>query len=85
MGFISERIQKAQTAKMVATSLPVSNGLVMWTSEGARFQEWALSQVGTDKSLSGLIGRLVTKINNSQITLIDAQAHFNDALWAGRN
>lgn len=55
---------------------------IMWTREGAQFQERALSMVGTDKSHSKLIGELVTAINNNRISVEQAEKQFNNAIFA---
>lgn len=59
---------------------------VMWSQAGQDFQRWAEPKI-SDKSQSALCGRLVTAINNNEITLADAQIKFmndiNNAQWGG--
>jgi hypothetical protein len=55
---------------------------IMWTREGANFQERALSMIGADKSHSKLIGELVTAINNNRISVEAAERQFNNAIFA---
>jgi hypothetical protein len=59
---------------------PTAQGVCMYTPEGAQFQEACLRRVGGDKSLSGLIGKLVTEINNNRITVAEATAQFAAAI-----
>ena len=67
---LAERNNKSQS--------PASNGTVMYTVEGAMFQERCLNKVN-DKSYSKLIGQLVTLINNKEITVAEAEERFFNA------
>lgn len=69
--------------EQIALRNNTSKTTVMYSREGAQFQEWALSQVN-DKSHSALIGQLVTKINNNQISVDGAVREFNNSIWASR-
>lgn len=76
MSLLSQRLNKVSQS-------PVTSNVIMYTVEGAMFQEKCLSMV-SDKSYSKLIGNLVTAINNKQISVRDAEQQFNDAIWANR-
>lgn len=64
----------------------IDNAVSMYSVEGARFQEDCLKHVTpSNKSVlvnSGLIGELVTAINNNRLTVAEAQRQFNNALFA---
>lgn len=54
---------------------------VMYTAEGADFQEWALSMLDYKGSAAHkMIGSLVTAINNNVLTVKEARSQFVFAL-----
>lgn len=73
---LNERIAKAQNNN--------NSAIKMYSVDGAKFQEYALSLVGSDKSYSGFIGQLVTAINNDKLTVAEATKQINAAIWANR-
>ncbi len=80
---IASRIATAQGKTTSSNNIPAMPA-VMYSPDGAAFQEWALQYVTqANKSvLSPEIGRLVTAINNGQMSRANAEARFTDQVWA---
>lgn len=69
----------ALTAKLAAVRN--NNQQVMYSAEGAQFQEWALNNLDSKGSAAHMmIGKLVTMINNNQISVSDAVAQYSALL-----
>lgn len=53
----------------------------MYSAAGATFQEWAINRLDRKGSTAhSMIGSLVTAINNSQVTVSEAESRFVAAL-----
>lgn len=62
-------------ARLAITPTPVAP--VMYSAEGAMFQEWALSNLDLKGSVAHQsIGRLVTAINNGYKSVTEAKSEF---------
>lgn len=77
---------QSRLSQIYGKSSTTATAPIMWSQAGQDFQRWAEPQI-TDRSQSALCGRLVTAINNCEMSLEAAQLKFsnaiNDALWAG--
>jgi hypothetical protein len=64
-------------ATLSARQSSVQSNVSMYSAEGASFQEWALSRIDFKGSVAHQsIGRLVTDINNKNISVADAKNDF---------
>ena len=69
------------TARLAEINSKQNSTVVMWSADGANFQEWAINNIDYKGSVAHkLIGSLVTAINNNNISVENAKAQFVAAL-----
>lgn len=68
------------TARLNASKIEKTSE-VMYSVDGAKFQEWAINRIDAKGSAAHLsIGKLVTMINNNVITVAEAESKFTALL-----
>ena len=69
------------TARLAEVTNKQNSTIVMWSADGANFQEWAINNLDHKNSVAHkLIGSLVTAINNNNISVENAKQQFIAAL-----
>jgi hypothetical protein len=69
MSLLSQKLNAVKTAEK------------MYSVDGAKFQEWAINRIDFKGSAAHMIiGSLVTKINNSVVSVAQAEADFLSVL-----